>query len=86
MNGLYLGIGDIETLVELADVVRKKSGLLKDISNEELENVLSKQDFPIMIHVNTDKIIGYVGNPILKGLFGKKLETAVVNYLTKVEG
>lgn len=86
MDGLYLEITDIETLVEIADIVKKKSGLLKDISKEKLEESLSKQDFPIRIPVMADKIIGYVGNPVLKGLFGKKLETAVMNYLTKVEG
>lgn len=82
MSQIYLEIENPESLMGLIREA-KGCGLMRDISLEEVKRSVSSAAFPIRIPVKLDALIGLAGNPILKKMFGKKLEDATKTYLKK---
>lgn len=86
MAQVYLEIGDKHELISFLADAKKKTGLLKDISLERVESSLSKNDFPIRIPVNLDGVLNLCANPVLKKMFGKKVEETTRKYLKAAMG
>ena len=81
MNQVYLEIGDLDSLVNFILEVQKKTGLLKDISVNKVRQAMSGKVFPMQIPVDLDSVIGLAGNPVVKKIFGKKIEDTTIKYL-----
>lgn len=87
MNGqVYLEIRDPTSLISFLAEAKKKTGMLKDVSLDDVRDRLADTDFPICIPVNLDGILNLCGNPILKRMFGKKVEDTTKKYLKTVLG
>ncbi len=82
MSQVYLEIGDLDTLMAfLRDA--QKAGLLIGVSPYKVEHSFSEKDFPVRIPVNLDAVLAVAGNPIVKKVFGKTIETKTVDILNK---
>lgn len=80
---IYLEIADAEGLLAFIQEVKKKTGLLKDISLKQVEQIASGKEFPVRIPVSLDLFVSLASNPILKKIFGKKVEDAARRFLRK---
>ena len=78
---IYLEIRDAESLVDFLKEAQKRTGLLKDISPGKLRKALSTKAFPIRIPIDLDGVIDIASNPVLKKMFGRKVEDATKRYL-----
>lgn len=78
---IYLTIGDKASLTSFVEEAKRKTGLLKDISMEMIETSLSDDDFPMKIPVKMDGVLDVAANPILKKIFGKRMEDTTKKYL-----
>ena len=78
---IYLTIGDKASLTSFLEEAKRKTGLLKDISIDKIEASLSDSDFPMKIPVKMDGVLDLAANPILKKMFGRKMEDTAVKYL-----
>lgn len=85
MNQIYIEIGNLESLTNLLAEAKKK-GLMKDISIDKVERAFRNKDFPMRVPVRMDGVIELAGNPVLKKMFGKRIENGVLNYLEKALG
>lgn len=85
MGRIYIEIENLDSLMSLLTEAKRK-GLLKDVSIEKVERAFRNQDFPMRVPVNTDGILELAGNPMLKKMFGKKIENGVLTYLEKALG
>ena len=83
MSQIYLEIGDAESMTAFLEEARTKTGLLKDISLDKVEYVLSTKEFPIRVPVNLDAVIELAMNPVVKKMFGKKIEETTKKALLK---
>lgn len=83
MSQIYLEIGDAESMTAFLEEARMKTGLLKDISLDKVEYVLSTKEFPIRVPVNLDAVIELAMNPMVKKMFGKKIEETTKKALLK---
>jgi hypothetical protein len=83
MSQIYLEIGDAESMTAFLEEARAKTGLLKDISLDKVEYVLSTKEFPIRVPVNLDAVIELAMNPVVKKMFGKKIEETTKKALLK---
>ena len=83
MSQIYLEIGDAESMTAFLEEAKKKTGLLKDISLDKVEYVLSTKEFPIRVPVNLDAVIELAMNPVVKKIFGKKIEETTKKALLK---
>ncbi len=81
MTQVYLTIGDKQEFISFLAEAKKKTGLLKDISLEQVNYSLSENDFPVSIPISLDGVLNLCGNPILKKMFGKKVEDVTRKYL-----
>ena len=86
MKQVYLIIGDLDSLLEFLEEAKKKTGLLKDISINDVKCHLSEKDFPMRIPVNLDGVLKLCGNPVLKKMFGTKVENTTRKYLKAAMG
>lgn len=84
MSRIYLEIGNKTELISFLREAKERTGLLKDISLKKVNDTLKESDFPIRIPVNLDGVLDLCGNPILKKMFGKKVEDTTRKYLKKV--
>ena len=80
MNRVYLEITDGQEVMTFLTEAKKK-GLLKDISAEKVEMALRQKAFPIKVPISLDGIIGLAGNPVVKKMFGRKIDDAAIKYL-----
>ena len=78
---MYLTIDSLGDLVNLV-VELKKVGLLKDVHSKELMDVFGDKSFPIQVPIRLDGL-GILGNPVVKKVFGRKLEEKVQDIWTK---
>ena len=85
MGQIYIEIGNLDSLVNLLAEAKKK-GLLKDISIEKVERAFKDKAFPMKIPVSVDGVLDLCGKPMLRKMYGKKLETGVLTYLEKALG
>ena len=81
MAQVYLTIGDLDSLLSFLEEAKEKTGMLKDISLLDVKQSLSDKDFPMQIPVNLDGVLKLCGNPMLKKMFGKKVENTTRKYL-----
>lgn len=81
MAKVFLEIGSKTELLMFMKEAKEKTGLLKDISLKDLNCSLHEENFPIRIPVNLDSVLDLCGNPMLKKLFGKKVEETTRKYL-----
>lgn len=82
MDQIYFEIGSMEGLIQFIQDA-KGVGLLKDISCEKVKNLLSEKEFPIHIPVEMDKLFDLMANPVVKKMFGKKIEDTAVRTILK---
>ena len=74
---IYITIPDYESLVGILKEGREK-GLFKEI-------VISKYpEFPIQIPIELNNVLDLIGNPIVKKMFGSKVDHVVSGCLQKV--
>lgn len=76
MGQIYLEFGDVDSLVELIKEAKEKADVLNDISIEKLRMVLSGKKFPIRIPIELNSITDLTVNPMIKKIFGKKMDEA----------
>lgn len=81
-NLIYLEIGNMESLMNVLKEA-KRNGLMKDISPEMVRNAFINKEFPIRFPVKLDVILQLAGNPILRKMFGKKVEETTLKMLKK---
>lgn len=64
----------------------KKTGLLKDVSMKDIQDAVRKKEFPLRIPVNLDAVLNLCRNPVLRKLFGGKIESRAKMILAKEKG
>lgn len=77
---IYLEIRDPESLISFLTEAKKK-GLFKDISLGLAAQSLKRKDFPMRIPIGLDGILDIAGNPIVRKVFGKKIEDGAKLFL-----
>ena len=75
---IYIGIEDFASLESFIEEAQK-IGLLKDISIKRLP--FNENDFPMQLPIDIEAFLKLTGNPIVKKVFGKKIESTLQNYL-----
>ena len=83
MSQIYLEIGDLQSLIDFLEEA-KGIGLLKDISTSKVGTLMSGKEFPVRIPIEIDKVLTLATNPIVKKMFGKKIEETTITCLLKV--
>lgn len=83
MSQVYLEIGNARELMEFLEEAKRKTGLLKDIPLDTVEYVLEEKEFPIRIPVDLNSVIDLAANPVVKKVFGKKIEETTKKALLK---
>ena len=83
MSQIYLEIGDLQSLIDFLEEA-KGIGLLKDISTSKVETLMRGKEFPVRIPIEIDKVLTLATNPIVKKMFGKKIEETTFMCLLKV--
>ena len=81
----YIEVGSLDSLMKLLTESKKK-GLMKDISVDKVERAFQNKEFPMRVPVSMDGILELAGNPMLKKMFGKRIENGVLAYLKKAYG
>ena len=82
MSQIYLEIGSLESLVCFIESA-KEAGLLKDISPKKVEDLLSGKTFPVRVPVDLDKVLDVAANPVVRKIFGKKIEETTVRTILR---
>lgn len=83
MSQIFLEIGDIESTMEFIKDA-KEAGFLKDISSDKVESLLREKEFPIRIQIELDDVFKLASNPIVRKMFGKRIEDTTVKTILKV--
>ena len=83
MSQIYLEIGDLQSLIDFLEEA-KGIGLLKDISTSKVGTLMSGKEFPVRVPIEIDKVLTLATNPIVKKMFGKKIEETTITCLLKV--
>lgn len=83
MSQIFLEIGDIESTMEFMKDA-KEAGFLKDISSDKVESLLRNKEFPIRIQIELNDVFKLASNPMIRKLFGKKIEDTTVKTILKV--
>ena len=81
---IFLEIDSAEGLTTFVKEA-KKTGLLRDISMDEIKNITKKKRFPVRIPVNMNAVLDLCRNPILKRLFGAKIDSKAKRYLEAIK-
>ena len=81
---IFLEIDSAEGLVAFVTEA-KKTGLLRDISMTEIESITRKKSFPVRIPVNMNAVLDLCKNPILRRLFGAKIDSKAKRYLEAIK-
>lgn len=83
MSQIFLEIGDIESTMEFMKDA-KEAGFLKDISSDKVESLLREKKFPIRIPIELNDVFKLASNPIVRKMFGKRIEDTTVKTILKV--
>ena len=75
---IYISIEDFDSLNGFMQEAHKV-GLLKDVSINSTS--FDEGDFPMQFPVDIEAFLKLTGNPIVKKVFGKKIETTLRSYL-----
>ena len=79
-DGFYLTIEDAETLtVFIKGCV--KNGYLRRLDLRDVISWMNRVTYPIRIPVNLDSVIGVGQNAVVKGIFGKNIDSTVTKYV-----
>lgn len=79
---IYISIEDLASL-ECFIEEAQKVGLLKGVNANEL--TFNESDFPMRLPVDIDAFLKLTGNPIVKKVFGKKIESTLQYYLMEAK-
>ena len=79
---MHLTINSLGDLVNLV-VELKKAGFLKDVGSKDILDKFGEKSFPIQIPINLEGAINLFGNPVVKQVFGKKIDSKVHDIWTK---
>ena len=82
-NRIYIEIETREDLWSILKDARGK-GLLKDVQIDNFERSMERKEFPIRVPVELDNLWSLLGNPIIRKMFGSKVDKAVSTCLQKV--
>lgn len=74
---VYITIPDFQSLMDILSEGRSK-GLFKNLV------ISNTPEFPIQIPIDLDNVIDLVGNPIVKKMFGPKIDGALTSCLQKI--
>ena len=85
MGQIYIEIENLDSLTSLLTEAKRK-GLMKDVSIDKVDRAFQNKDFPMRVPVKMDGILELAGNPMLRKMFGKKIENGVLTYLEKALG
>ena len=77
---IYISIEDLDSLVAFIQEAQKV-GLLKDIRKISFK----ESDFPMQLPVDIEAFMKLTGNPVVKKVFGKKIESTLRGYLVGAE-
>ena len=83
MSQVYLEIGNIEDLITFIESA-KEVELLKDISCDKVRNILKEKNFPVRLPIDINQALGIAANPVVRKIFGKKIEETTINTILKV--
>ena len=81
---IFLQVDDEQTAIDLIREVKGKTGLLKDVNLYSLKQALDRKQFPIQIPVDLDGLLKVAGNPLVKRIFGPKIEGTTKRILKQV--
>ena len=73
MSNIYLQIEDLESLKSFVRDAKGK-GFFKDTSVIKMEESLKDRSFPIQVPIDVDAVLKLAGNPVVKKVFGSKIE------------
>lgn len=82
MSQIYLEIGSLESLTGFIQDA-KGAGLLKDISTQKVADLMSSKEFPVRVPVELDQVLKLMANPMVRKIFGKKIEETTVRTILK---
>lgn len=80
---VFIKIEDLETMENLLEEGAKR-GLFKNLNVDAIRDLVKERKFPIQIPVELNDILDLAGNPIIKKIFGSKIESAVSECLLKI--
>ena len=83
MGQIYLEIEDNESLIRFLKEA-KRIGFLKNIPINKFEPFLSEKKFPIHIPIELDRVLALATNPVVKKIFGAKIDITIGEVLLKV--
>ena len=81
MSQIYLEINDLDSAISFIKEAKEKTGLLKDISPEKVETLLSGKEFPIRIPIKLEAVLKLAANPLVKKMAGRKIEETTKRYI-----
>ena len=77
---IKLRIENAESFVKLL-VLMKANGLLKGMPNDVS---FDDEMFPLDLALNVEKLIGMIGNPVVRKIFGKRIDTTLMAHLEQI--
>ena len=80
---VYLTIESLDGMMAFLTEAQKKTGYLRNVSLSAVRHNLEDAEFPMRIPVNLDGILDLAGSPIVKKMFGKKIEDGAIKFLVK---
>lgn len=80
MSQINLTIRDPESLVGFIENA-KGAGYLKEVSIYKIKKLLPEVQFPIEIPIDIDAVLKLAGNPVVKKVFGSKVESKTIEIL-----
>lgn len=79
-EGIFLTINDQKSL-ELFIKGAAANGMIRSLNPQELIQWMRTVEFPIQVPVDFDKVLATAGNPIVKKVFGKKIDETFTRYV-----
>ena len=80
---IYITIEDQTALDDIL-LEGQRKGLFKNLRIDLIRKLIKEKSFPVQIPVELDDMFDLVGNPIVKKMFGSKLDKAVGVCLQKI--
>lgn len=80
MMKIYISIEDLDSLKDFIKEAQR-TGFMKEVRINKLS--FTEDQFPLRFPIDIDAFLKLTGNPIVKKVFGKKIETTLQSYLTE---
>jgi len=80
---IYIYVEDLSSMKSFINEARK-IGFMKGIDFNKIS--FKESDFPMRLPVDIEAFLKLTANPVVKKIFGKKIETTLENYLIKEAG